>query len=60
MTAEDDREILTLRQVDDLTHKEIALMLDITEVNARKRYGRALIHLQQELKNLGVSGGTIE
>jgi RNA polymerase sigma-70 factor (ECF subfamily) len=55
--AERDREILTLRQIDDLMHKEIALLLDITEDNAKQRYGRALIKLHQNLKAFGATGG---
>jgi RNA polymerase sigma-70 factor (subfamily 1) len=56
---EEDREILTLREIDDLAHREIALMLDISEVNARQRYGRARIHLQRELKKLGITGSAV-
>ena len=55
---EDHREILMLRQVDDLQHKEIALLLDISEVNVRKRYGRALIELQKEMKRQGIVSGS--
>lgn len=54
---DEDREILALRQVDNLPHREIAMMLDISEVNARQRYGRALIRLQEELRNRDVIGG---
>jgi RNA polymerase sigma-70 factor (ECF subfamily) len=54
---DDDREILLLRQVDDLPYDEIARLLDITAAAARQRYGRALVLLEKVLAKLGVSGG---
>jgi RNA polymerase sigma-70 factor (ECF subfamily) len=45
--SEHDREILLLRNVDGFAFSEIAVMLDIEAAAARKRYGRALIKLQQ-------------
>jgi RNA polymerase sigma-70 factor (ECF subfamily) len=44
-----DREILLLRHVEGLSHREIALILDIEESAARKRYGRVLLRFQKQL-----------
>jgi RNA polymerase sigma-70 factor (ECF subfamily) len=52
--AEADREVLLLRHADNLSHEEIARLLDITPAAARKRYGRALIRLQQVLTEHGL------
>jgi len=54
--ADDDREVLLLRQSLDLPHDEIAEVLGITPDAARQRYGRALIRLREELDRLGVTG----
>jgi RNA polymerase sigma factor (sigma-70 family) len=43
---EDEREILTLRYVDDLDPKDIALILDITANNASVRLNRAMQSLK--------------
>ena len=42
-----DREVLTLRHFEDMTNKEVAEILEITEKNASIRYVRAI----QRLKN---------
>ena len=42
-----DREVLTLRHFEDMTNKEVAEILEITEKNASIRYVRAV----QRLKN---------
>jgi RNA polymerase sigma-70 factor (ECF subfamily) len=41
-----DREILTLRHFEDLTNKEVAELLEITEKNASIRYVRAVQRLK--------------
>jgi len=53
--AENDREILMMRNVEGLSHKEIALMLEIAPAAARKRYARALLQLQKKLVESGLS-----
>jgi RNA polymerase sigma-70 factor (ECF subfamily) len=52
--AEADREILLLRDVDELPYAEIACLLEIEPAAARKRYGRALIRLQTILSERGI------
>jgi len=54
--GETDREILSLRAIDDLPFDLIAEVLDITEANARVRYSRALGHLFLAIERLGPSG----
>jgi RNA polymerase sigma-70 factor (ECF subfamily) len=52
--AEMDQEVLLLRHAEDLSFEEIAALLDIETVTARKRFGRALIRLQQALREAGL------
>jgi RNA polymerase sigma-70 factor (ECF subfamily) len=52
--AEADREILLLRDADELPYEEIACLLEIEPAAARKRYGRALIRLQKILSERGI------
>jgi RNA polymerase sigma-70 factor (ECF subfamily) len=52
--AEADREILLMRDADELPYEEIACLLDIEPSAARKRYGRALIRLQKLLTERGI------
>jgi RNA polymerase sigma-70 factor (ECF subfamily) len=52
--AEDDRTILLMRHAEELPYEEIACLLDIAPAAARKRYGRALIRLQNALAAHGV------
>jgi len=52
--AEADREILLLRDADELPYEEIACLLEIEPAAARKRYGRALIRLQKILTERGI------
>ena len=54
-----DREILILRQIDELPYDEIAVLLDMEAAAARQRYGRALIRLQKALAAHGFTGGNI-
>ena len=46
---EADREVLLMRNLEGLTHAEIACLLGIDEAAARKRYGRALLRLRMSL-----------
>jgi RNA polymerase sigma-70 factor (subfamily 1) len=50
-----DREILLMRIVEGLEHSEIGLLLDLNCEAVRKRFGRALIKLQSELAEKGLS-----
>jgi RNA polymerase sigma-70 factor (ECF subfamily) len=52
--AEGDREILLMRDVDELPYEEIACLLEIEPAAARMRYGRALIRLQKILSERGI------
>jgi RNA polymerase sigma-70 factor (ECF subfamily) len=52
--SETDREILLLRHVERTPFEEIACLLDIEPAAARKRFGRALIRLQQKLSDHGL------
>ncbi len=47
--SELEREILLMRNVEGLSHVEIAQVLDLSHDVVRKRYGRALIKLRQLL-----------
>lgn len=53
---EADREILLLRQVDQLPYDEVAVLLEVTPATARQRYGRALLNLKDELERQGLTG----
>ena len=52
--SEADREILLLRHAEDLPFEEIGCVLDIEPATARKRFGRALIRLQNVLRDEGL------
>ncbi len=52
--ANDDREVLLMRHVDDLPYDEIGLLLGIDPAAARKRYGRALVRLERLLGDRGI------
>jgi RNA polymerase sigma-70 factor (ECF subfamily) len=51
---EADREILLLRQAEQLPFDEIACLLEVEPAAARKRFGRALIRLQRILSEYGL------
>lgn len=51
---EDDREILLMRNFEGLSYEEVGSALDITPAAARKRYGRALLRLQELLAENGL------
>ncbi len=50
-----DREILLMRNVEGLSHREIAHVLGMNYDSVRKRYGRALLKLEQLLAERGIS-----
>ncbi|HZZ82569.1 MAG TPA: sigma-70 family RNA polymerase sigma factor [Gemmataceae bacterium] len=52
--ADADREILLLRQAQELPFEEIAVLLNVEAGTARKRFGRALIRLQTALREEGL------
>jgi RNA polymerase sigma-70 factor (ECF subfamily) len=52
--AEADREVLLLRHAEDFSFEEIACLLEIEAAAARKRFGRALIRLQNALRAEGM------
>jgi RNA polymerase sigma-70 factor (ECF subfamily) len=54
--ADDDRQILLMRQVEDLPYDEIGCLLDIAPAAARKRFGRALLRLRETLIEHGLLG----
>jgi len=43
----EDREILAMHHFDELSYREVATILDITEDAAAQRYGRALLRLKR-------------
>ena len=51
----DDREIVLLRDFEQLSNEEAAGFLEITHAAARKRYDRALKRLSKRLRELGIS-----
>jgi RNA polymerase sigma-70 factor (ECF subfamily) len=44
-----DREVLLMRNLEELSYQEVACLLDIDPAAARKRYGRALLRLRKLL-----------
>jgi RNA polymerase sigma-70 factor (subfamily 1) len=52
---ENDREILLMRTYEALSYEEIACLLEIEPAAARKRHGRALIHLHKLITAGGIS-----
>jgi RNA polymerase sigma-70 factor (ECF subfamily) len=52
--SEADREVLLMRHGEGLRFEEIACLLDIESAAARKRFGRALLRLQESLSNQGL------
>lgn len=53
---EADREIILLRHFEELTNAEVAELLQIDPDTLRKRHGRAIRRLGQQLAAAGVSG----
>jgi RNA polymerase sigma-70 factor (ECF subfamily) len=56
--SDTDREILLLRHAEDLPFEEIGVLLTLAPAAARKRFGRALIRLQQLLRDEGLLEGS--
>jgi RNA polymerase sigma-70 factor, ECF subfamily len=52
--SENDREILLMRHHEELSYDEISSLLEIDPAAARKRYGRALLRLQNLLRETGL------
>jgi RNA polymerase sigma-70 factor (ECF subfamily) len=52
--SETDREVLLLRNVDELPYREIGCILDLDPAAVRKRYGRALLRLRIVLREAGL------
>ena len=50
-----DREMLLMRNFEELTNQEAAEVLEIDSVAASKRYGRALVRLRNNFVELGLS-----
>jgi RNA polymerase sigma-70 factor (ECF subfamily) len=51
---EADREVLLMRHFEGLSYEEVGAALEIAPAAARKRYGRALLRLQQFLIDSGL------
>jgi RNA polymerase sigma-70 factor (ECF subfamily) len=52
-----DREILLMRNFEELSYQEIGILLDLDPPTARKRYGRALLRLRKLLFDTGLAEG---
>jgi RNA polymerase sigma-70 factor (ECF subfamily) len=55
--AENDREVLVMRNLELLSNHEVAQVLGIDPVAASQRYGRALLRLRKLLSEQGLGGG---
>ena len=53
--GEMDREVLLMRNFENLSYQEISHLLDIDAAAARKRHGRALIRLHKILSEGGLT-----
>ena len=53
--GEQDREILLLRHIEELSNAEVADLLAIEKSAASRRYGRAVIRLREKLVERGIS-----
>jgi RNA polymerase sigma-70 factor (ECF subfamily) len=53
--AEIDREVLLMRNYENLSYQEIGHLLDLDAATARKRHGRALIRLHKILSEGGLT-----
>jgi RNA polymerase sigma factor (sigma-70 family) len=56
--AEQEREVLILRYLEQLSAREVGAVLGITEAAAKKRALRALLRLRELLKDLAPGGET--
>lgn len=57
--SEIDREILLMRNLDELPYDEIAGILDVDPAAARKRHGRAVLRLHKILTDDGLTGSQL-
>jgi RNA polymerase sigma-70 factor (ECF subfamily) len=57
--SEADREIIMLRNFEGLSNGEAACLLEINREAAKKRYTRALLRLQQLLRDEGLTGAQL-
>ena len=57
--GEMDREVLLMRNFENLSYQEISHLLDIDAPAARKRHGRALIRLHKILSEGGLTGSNL-
>ena len=55
---DDERELLLGRHFEQLSNRELAQLLGLSEAAANKRYIRALQRLRGILQNLGISGAS--
>lgn len=53
--GEEDKDLLTFRLLENLSHAEIAEMLEKSDVSVRKAFSRALEKLRESLKNKGIT-----
>ena len=56
---ERDREILFLRNFEELSNADVAVLLELNPETTKKRYTRALLHLQATLLNEGFTGADL-
>jgi RNA polymerase sigma-70 factor (ECF subfamily) len=52
----DDREMILMRNVEQLTNQQAAAVLELDPATASQRYGRALVRLRAILAGLGMTG----
>jgi RNA polymerase sigma-70 factor (ECF subfamily) len=56
--AEADRDLVLMRNFEELSNLEVAQLLQISPAAASQRYGRALLRLRNTLLESGISGET--
>lgn len=57
--SDDDRNIILMRNCEQLSFNDIGYVLDIEPATARKRYGRALIRLSKFTRDMGLTESQI-
>lgn len=57
--SDDDRNIILMRNCEQLSFNDIGYVLDIEPATARKRYGRALIKLSKFTREMGLTESQI-
>jgi RNA polymerase sigma-70 factor (ECF subfamily) len=53
--GDEEKDLLTFRLLENLSHAEIANMLEKSDVSIRKAFSRALEKLREKLKNKGIT-----